>query len=113
MHPRVRCAAVKLVTWNVNSLNPRMPRLLELIETHGPDLLFLQETKTAPDTFPELELNAAGYKVAHHSGGRWAGGAPAAREELGDVCAGLAGEPAGAEARSGEARVARVGRVSV
>ena len=104
---------MKLVTWNVNSLNPRMPRLLELIETHGPDLLFLQETKTAPDTFPELELNAAGYKVAHHSGGRWAGVALAAREELGDVCAGLAGEPSGDEARWVEASVAGLRVVSV
>src|SRR5919108_1894181 len=99
MHPRVRCAAVKLVTWNVNSLNPRMPRVLELLELHGPDLLFLQETKTAPDAFPELELNAAGYQVVHHSAGRWAGVALAARSELDDVCVGLAGEPSVDEAR--------------
>ncbi len=38
---------MKLVTWNVNSLKPRMPPVLELLEAHRPDLLFLQETKTA------------------------------------------------------------------
>src|SRR5436190_15819489 len=115
MHPRVRCAAVKLVTWNVNSLNPRMPRLLELIETHGPDLLFLQETKTAPDAFPELELNAAGYHAVHHSGGRWAGVALAARQDLGleDVRIGLTGEPSADEARWIEADVGGLRAVSV
>src|SRR3954451_6037073 len=101
MPSRVRCAAVKLVTWNVNSLNPRMPRLIELLETHRPDLLFLQETKTAADTFPDLELNAAGYHAVHHGAGRWAGVRIAARDgiEVGEVCAGLAGEPAVDEAR--------------
>jgi exodeoxyribonuclease-3 len=104
---------VKLVTWNVNSLNPRMPRVLELLELHGPDLLFLQETKTAPDAFPELELNAAGYQVVHHSAGRWAGVALAARSELDDVCVGLAGEPSVDEARWIEAKVDGLRAVSV
>src|ERR671922_2343898 len=96
MHPRVRCSAVKLATWNVNSLNPRMPRVVELLEAHRPDLLFMQETKTAPDAFPDLELNAAGYHAVHHSAGRWAGVAIAARDgiELDGGRSGLAGEPA-------------------
>jgi exodeoxyribonuclease III len=106
---------VKLVTWNVNSLNPRMPRVLELLETHRPDLLFLQETKTAPDAFPDLELQAAGYHAIHHSRGRWAGVALATREglELDDVCIGLAGEPSVDEARWIEASVEGVRAVSV
>jgi exodeoxyribonuclease III len=98
---------VKLVTWNVNSLNPRMPRVTELLEQHRPDLFFLHETKTGADAFPELELNAAGYHAVHHSAGRWAGVAIAAREgiELADECAGLAGEPSADEARWIEASV--------
>src|SRR3954447_6168009 len=114
-HPRVRCAAVKLVTWNVNSLNPRMPRVLELLEAHEPDLLFLQETKTAAGTFPDLELNAAGYHGVHHSAGRWAGVGLVAREglSLDQVCIGLAGEPSVDEARWIEASVDGVRAVSV
>src|SRR3954469_14256587 len=113
--PRVRCAAVKLVTWNVNSLNPRMPRVVELLELHQPDLLFVQETKTAPEAFPDLELNAAGYHAVHHSAGRWAGVALAAREGLAldDVCFGLADEPSVDEARWIEATVAGLRAVSV
>jgi exodeoxyribonuclease-3 len=90
---------MKLVTWNVNSLGVRMPRVLELLALHQPDIALLQETKTNPDAFPEAQLRAAGYHAAHHSAGRWAGVALLAREPLTDVCAGLAGEPAVDEAR--------------
>ena len=34
---------MRLATWNVNSLKMRMPRLLELLEAHRPDLAFLQD----------------------------------------------------------------------
>ncbi len=104
---------MKLVTWNVNSLKVRMPRLLEFLEAHRPDVVLLQETKCAPEAFPELELEAAGYRAVHHSGGRWAGVAILAREELGDVAVGLPGEPAEDEARWIEATVAGVRVVSV
>ena len=46
---------MKLATWNVNSLKARVPRVLELLETHRPDVVFLQETKCEPDAFPVLE----------------------------------------------------------
>src|SRR5215210_6251689 len=98
--------AVKLATWNVNSLKIRLPRVLELLADHAPDIALLQETKSEPDAFPVDELRAAGYHSAHHSAGRWAGVALLAREALGDVCAGLAGEPAVEEARWIEATTA-------
>jgi exodeoxyribonuclease III len=106
---------VKLVTWNVNSLAVRMPRVLELLEQHAPDVALLQETKTEPDAFPAAELQAAGYRSAHHSAGRWAGVAILSRAPLEDVCAGLAGEPAVDEARWIEATTGglRLGSVYV
>jgi exodeoxyribonuclease-3 len=104
---------VKIVTWNVNSLKMRMPRVLELLEAHAPDVVLLQETKSESEAFPALELEAAGYRAAHHSAGRWAGVAILAREELSDVAAGLAGEPAADEARWIEATVAGLRVVSV
>ena len=98
---------MKIATWNVNSLNVRLPRVLEFIDKHRPDILCMQETKSDPDKFPRDELRDAGYATADHSAGRWAGVAIAAREELGvgSVCAGLAGEPAVDEARWIEADV--------
>jgi exodeoxyribonuclease-3 len=91
----------KIATWNVNSLNVRMPRVLEFLELHKPDLLLMQETKVDPDKFPDLALAEAGYHAVHHSAGRWAGVAIAAptSTELTDVCAGLEGEPDADEAR--------------
>ncbi len=92
---------MKLVTWNVNSLKARMPRVLELLEAHQPDVLMLQETKTEPDAFPHMELEAAGYKAEHHSAGRWAGVAVAVPvdRELSEAKTGLEGEVATDEAR--------------
>jgi exodeoxyribonuclease-3 len=104
---------VKLVSWNVNSLKMRLPRVLELLEAHGPDVVLLQETKSAADAFPALELDGAGYRAVHHSAGRWAGVAILAREEPADVAVGLPGEPAEDEARWIEATVAGVRVASV
>jgi exodeoxyribonuclease III len=105
---------VKLVSWNVNSLKVRLPRVLELLERHRPEVMLLQETKCADDAFPALELDAAGYRAVHHSAGRWAGVAILAREEEPrDVAIGLPGEPAEDEARWIEATVAGIRAVSV
>ncbi|MCU0257675.1 MAG: exodeoxyribonuclease III [Solirubrobacteraceae bacterium] len=100
-----------LATWNVNSLRARLPRVLEFLEAHAPDVLLLQETKVAPDQFPEAELREAGWLSHHHSGGRWAGVAVLAKAELGlePVRAGLPGEVRGEEARWVEADVPGLG----
>ena len=92
---------MRLVTWNVNSLKVRLPRVLEFLAEHAPDVVCMQETKCEPAAFPLAELTAAGYEAAHHSAGRWAGVAILARAELGlsDPAAGLAGESRAEEAR--------------
>ena len=86
---------MRLVTYNVNSLGARLPRVLALLEEHRPDVVLLQETKSSPDAFPHAELAEAGYLAADQSGGRWAGVAVLGRAELGvdDVTVGLHGEP--------------------
>jgi exodeoxyribonuclease-3 len=106
---------VRLVTWNVNSLNVRLPRVLELLELHRPDVVCMQETKCEPAAFPHEQLAGAGYRAADHSGGRWEGVAVLARDELGlsAPVSGLPGEPAASEARWIEATVSGVRVVSV
>ena len=106
---------MKLVTWNVNSLKQRLPRILEFLEQHQPDIACLQETKTTPEAFPHAELADAGYVAAHHSGGRWAGVAVLGRTDAPpqDVTAGLPGEVAQDECRWIEATVAGVRVASV
>ena len=92
---------MKIATWNVNSLNARLPRVLEFLELHAPDLLLMQETKVDPDKFPDAALADAGYHAVHHSRGRWAGVAIAAPTSvaLEDARPGLDGEPDADEAR--------------
>jgi exodeoxyribonuclease-3 len=111
--------AVLFVTWNVNSLRARLPRVLELLELHAPDVVGLQETKCTPEQFPTAELAAAGYEAVHHSAGQWAGVALLARSGLGagagplsDPVLGLPGEAAPDEARWVEATVAGIRFVS-
>ena len=102
-----------VATWNVNSLKARMPRVLELLEQHAPDVVLLQETKCEDEAFPAAELRDAGYHAAHHSLGRWAGVAILAREPPTEAVVGLPGEAAEDEARwieatAGGLRVASV-----
>jgi exodeoxyribonuclease III len=103
---------VRLVTWNVNSLKMRLPRVLELLAQHAPDVVCLQETKCEADAFPHDALEAAGYRAVDHSGGRWAGVALLAREPLEDPARGLPGEPAADEARWVEATVGGIRVIS-
>lgn len=95
------------MTWNVNSLRARLPRVLEFLAEHRPDVACLQETKCTPDGFPVAELSEAGYGAVHHSGGQWAGVALLARDGLAllDPRLGLAGEPDPTQARWCEATI--------
>ncbi len=106
---------MRLVTWNVNSLRARLPRVLELLARHEPDVVCLQETKCDAAGFPEAALAEAGYGAVHHSGGRWAGVAILARAPLAltEPRLGLPGEPDGPEARWCEATVAGLRVASV
>lgn len=49
------------MTWNINSVRLRLPLLLQILKTHGPDVICLQETKCTDDLFPAQALAEAGY----------------------------------------------------
>jgi exodeoxyribonuclease-3 len=106
---------LRIVTWNVNSLRARLPRVLQLLDEHQPDVVCLQETKTTPETFPASELAGAGYTAIHQSGGQWAGVAVLAKAglELSEPLSGLPGDPVPDEARWCEATVGGIRVVSV
>ena len=87
--PAVASAAVRLVTWNVNSLKARLPRVEEWLAAVQPDVVCLQETKLADDAFPALTFGAMGYETAHHGQGRWNGVAILSKVGLDDVVAGF------------------------
>jgi exodeoxyribonuclease-3 len=54
---------MKIATWNVNSLNVRLPQVVAWLAEAQPDVLALQETKLVDDKFPAAEIAAAGYQV--------------------------------------------------
>ncbi len=54
---------MRLATWNVNSLNVRLPQMLDWLTANPVDALVLQETKLTDDKFPVAEIEAAGYHV--------------------------------------------------
>jgi len=54
---------MKIATWNVNSINVRMPQLLGWLDKNELDVVCLQETKTIDDNFPVVDLRFAGYEA--------------------------------------------------
>ena len=57
-----RTACLKIASWNVNSLNVRMPHLSQWLREAQPDIVALQETKLDDERFPDSELAALGYR---------------------------------------------------
>ena len=55
---------MRLATWNVNSVQARLPRLLSWLEDTGPDVVCLQETKAPDAGFPVAEVGELGYEAA-------------------------------------------------
>jgi exodeoxyribonuclease-3 len=80
---------VRIATWNVNSLNARLPRVEEWLEYAAPDVLCMQETKLAEPAFPYGAFATLGYEAAHFGDGRWNGVALASRVGLDDVALGF------------------------
>ena len=52
---------MKIATWNVNSMNVRLPHVLEWLGANQPDVLVLQEIKQLTEAFPTDALQEIGY----------------------------------------------------
>jgi exodeoxyribonuclease-3 len=76
---------VLIVTWNVNSLKARLPRVTEWLAEVQPDVVCLQETKLAQDKFPTEAIAELGYESAHFGQGQWNGVAILSRVGLENV----------------------------
>lgn len=64
--PCATIRAMKIVTYNVNSVNARLPNLLRWLSETTPDVVCLQELKAPQDKFPEAAIREAGYGVIWH-----------------------------------------------
>ena len=53
---------MKIASWNVNSLNVRLPHLQDWLGTFAPDVVGIQETKLEDHKFPDTALAELGYR---------------------------------------------------
>ena len=82
---------MKIASWNVNSLNVRLPHLLEWLKIAEPDVLVLQETKQEDHKFPQAEIEAAGYHVVFDGQKTYNGVAILSKTEILDIQKGIPG----------------------
>lgn len=57
---------MKIVSFNVNGIKARLPRLIEYLTEQKPDIVCLQELKSSDDTLPIGDIEAAGYGAVWH-----------------------------------------------
>lgn len=85
---RLGCT-MDVVTWNVNSLRARLPRVLPWLEARRPEVVCLQETKVEDDKFPLEPLEELGYEVVFHGQKTYNGVAILSRVGIEDVIRGM------------------------
>jgi exodeoxyribonuclease-3 len=78
-------ASFKLATWNVNSLNVRLPHVIDWLKTNPVDVLCLQETKQEDSKFPYDALKEIGYQAIHNGQKTYNGVAIISKHEMTDV----------------------------
>lgn len=100
--------AVKLVTWNVNSIKARLPNVLEYLRESRPDIVLLQELKAAEEAFPHLEIGDLGYNAAVLGQKTYNGVAILSKFPIADVRRDLPGDDADDHARYIEAETAGI-----
>ncbi len=96
---------MKIATFNVNSVNARLPRLLEWLDDAKPDVVLLQEIKCIDDNFPALEIKKLGYNIATHGQKSYNGVAILSHFEISDIKRGLHGDEEDIQARYIEATI--------
>lgn len=101
--------AVSIATFNVNSINARLPNILAWLDAAKPDIALLQELKCVDEAFPRMEIEERGYNIATHGQKTYNGVAILSKFPLDDVLRGLPGDPSDEQARYIEAVVSLPG----
>lgn len=80
---------MKIATWNVNSLNIRLPQVVDWLAQHQPDVLVLQELKLDHDKFPAAALQMMGWQCVWSGQKTYNGVAIVSRHAIEEVHTGL------------------------
>jgi exodeoxyribonuclease-3 len=97
--------AVRIATWNVNSIKQRTDSARAWLAERKPDIVCLQEIKCVDDAFPREAFEALGYNVAVHGQKTFNGVALLSRFPFDEVNNGLPGDANDDHARFIEAVV--------
>lgn len=92
-------SAMRIATWNVNSVRARLERLVHWLEEHGPDVVCLQETKCLDEQFPREPIEALGYHVESFGQRTYNGVAILSKSTPEDVIRGFPGDDEDAQKR--------------
>ncbi len=57
---------MKIISFNTNGLRARLHQIEALIKKHNPDIIGIQETKVADESFPKQAIEDLGYQVHFH-----------------------------------------------
>ena len=82
---------MRIATWNVNSVNARLPTVLAWLEAAMPDVVCFQEIKTIDEKFPREEFERLGYNIETHGQKTYNGVAILSKYPLSEVRRGLPG----------------------
>lgn len=80
-------------SWNVNSLNVRLPQVLEWMKTTSPDALGLQETKLVDEKFPVQAFEDIGYRAVFAGQRTYNGAAVLVKDSVFSLAQPLCGIP--------------------
>ena len=94
--------AVRVVSWNINSLRARLGRAQAFMARHDPDVLCLQETKVPDAEFPQLAF--PGLHPTVHGQKTYNGVAILSKERPDEVRKGIPGDPVPEQTRAVAAR---------
>lgn len=104
--------AMRIASWNVNSVRARLEQVQRWLREAQPDVLCLQETKVIDDEFPADTFSRAGYDVVHAGQKTYNGVAILSRRPSEEVRVGLDDAPPEEERRLIAATIAGVRIIS-
>lgn len=90
---------MKIATWNINGVRARLGNFTHWLRESAPDIVCLQEIKSADDQFPRAEVEALGYNVETHGQKGFNGVALLSKLPFGEVNRGLPGDDGDEQAR--------------
>ena len=90
---------MRIASWNINGVKARLDTLTEWLKTANPDVVLLQETKSADEGFPAEAIEDLGYNLALHGQKGFNGVALLSKLPLDETSKGLPGDDSDTQPR--------------